>query len=148
MSEHRVEVDWLRKEGPFERGNYVSAHEITFSDTLKVKGSPSPAFGGDDSAADPEQLLVSSISACHMLTFLAVAANRGYVIDSYHDSASGTLSKNADGKMAVVKTVLSPKVVFSGEKRPSADEYKQLHDRAHQACFIANSVKTIIEIVV
>lgn len=147
MSEHRIELDWLRKDGPFERGNYSSTHEITFSDSLKIKGSPSPAFGGDDSAADPEQLLVSSISACHMLTFLAVAANRGYIVDSYHDSASGTLAKNGDGKMAVVKTVLSPKVAFSGEKHPSAEEYKQLHDRAHQGCFIAHSVKTEIEIV-
>jgi organic hydroperoxide reductase OsmC/OhrA len=142
MSEHRVEVSWLRKDGPFERGNYSSAHEIKISDTQTIKGSPSPAFGGDDSAADPEQLYLSSLSACHMLTFLAVAANRGYVVDSYHDSAVATLSKNAEGKMAVVKVILSPKVEFSGAKRPSADDYKHMQERAHAACFIANSVKT------
>ena len=142
MSEHRVEVSWLRKDGPFERGNYSMTHEIKYSDTQTIKGSPSPAFGGDDSAADPEQLYLSSLSACHMLTFLAVAANRGYVVDSYHDSAVATLSKNAEGKMAVVKVVLSPKVEFSGAKRPSADDYQHMQERAHAACFIANSVKT------
>ena len=142
MSEHRIELDWLRNNGPFERGKYSSAHQIKFSDTLTVHGSPSPAFGGDDQAADPEQLFLSSISACHMLTFLAVAANRGYVVDTYHDSASATLTKDANGKMAVTKVVLSPKVTFSGEKHPSSDDYQKLHERAHQACFIANSVKS------
>ncbi len=142
MSDHRIELEWLRRDGPFERGNYSSTHEITFSSSVKIKGSPSPAFGGDDSAADPEQLFLSSLSACHMLTFLAVAANRGYVIDTYHDSAVATLSKGADGKMAVVKAVLNPKATFSGAKLPSADDYAKLHARAHEACFIANSVKT------
>ena len=142
MSEHRIELDWLRKGGPFERGNYSTAHDIKFSDSQTIKGSPSPAFGGDDSAADPEQLFLSAVSACHMLTFLAVAANRGYVIDTYHDSAVATLAKNAQGQMAVVKIVLKPKVAFSGEKHPTAEEYHTLHERAHAACFIANSVKS------
>src|ERR1700690_2747913 len=142
MSDHRIELEWLRKDGPFERGRYSSTHEIKFSDTQTIKVSPSPAFGGDDSMADPEQLFLSSLSSCHMLTFLAVAANRGYVVDTYHDSAVATLAKNADGKMVVTKVVLAPKVVFSGEKGPSVAEYRQLQERAHAACFIANSVKT------
>ena len=142
MSEHRIELEWLRRNGPFERGKYPTLHEITFSDTQTIKGSPSPAFGGDDSAADPEQLFVASVSACHMLTFLAVAANRGYVIDTYHDSAVATLAKNAQGQMAVVKVVLKPKVTFSGEKHATAEDYHKLHERAHAACFIANSVKS------
>ncbi len=148
MSEHRIEVDWLRKNGPFERGNYSSAHDIRFSDTQTIKGSPSPAFGGNDAAADPEQLFLAALSACHMLTFLAVAANRSYVVDSYHDSAVATLAKNAEGKMVVVKAVLSPKVSFSGSKHPSADDYRHLHERAHAACFIANSVKTDVVVAV
>jgi organic hydroperoxide reductase OsmC/OhrA len=142
MSEHRIELEWLRRDGIFERGKYSSAHDITFSDTQTIKGSPSPAFGGDDSAADPEQLFASAISACHMLTFLAVAANRGYVIDTYHDSAVATLAKNAQGQMAVVKVVLKPKVSFSGEKHPTAEDYQKLHERAHAGCFIAHSVNS------
>ena len=104
MSEHRIELEWLRKDGPFERGNYSSVHEIKFSDTQNDQGFALAAFGGDDSAADPEQLFLSSVSACHMLTFLAVAANRGYVIDTYHDSAVATLAKNAQGQMAVTSS--------------------------------------------
>lgn len=142
MTEHRIEVEWLRNNGPFERGNYSSVHQIKFSDTQVVKGAPAPALGGDDSAADPEQMFLAAISACHMLTFLAVAANRGYVVDSYRDNAVATLGKNAEGKTVVLKAVLSPKVAFSGAKHPTAEEYRQLQERAHAACFIANSVKT------
>jgi organic hydroperoxide reductase OsmC/OhrA len=146
MSEHRIELEWLRKEGPFERGNYATVHDIKFSDTQTIKGSPSSAFGGDDSAADPEQLFLASLSACHMLTFLAVAANRGYVIDTYHDSCVATLTKNAQGQMVITKVVLKPVVTFSGEKHPTAEDYRKLHERAHAACFIANSVKSEVSL--
>jgi organic hydroperoxide reductase OsmC/OhrA len=71
-----------------------------------------------------------------------VAANRGYVIDTYHDSAVATLTKNAQGQMVITKAVLKPVVTFSGEKRPTAEDYRKLHERAHAACFIANSVKS------
>ncbi len=146
MSEHRIDLEWSRNGGPFARGNYSPDHLIHYAGGQTLHGSPASGYGGNDAYADPEQLLLSALSACHMLTFLAVAANRGYVIDSYHDDAVATLDKNADGKMAVVKAVLAPKVVFSGEKQPNADEYKTLHDRAHAACFIANSVKTVVEL--
>jgi organic hydroperoxide reductase OsmC/OhrA len=142
MSEHRIELDWLRNNGPFARGNYSTVHEITFSESLRIKGSPSPEYGGDNVAADPEQMFVASVSACHMLTFLAVAANRGYVVDTYHDNAVATLEKNAQGQMVITRVVLKPKVNFSGEKHPAADDYRKLHERAHSACFIANSVKS------
>ncbi|HET8940867.1 MAG TPA: OsmC family protein [Rudaea sp.] len=146
MSEHRIELQWSRNDGPFERGNYSPDHLIHYSGGQKLHGSPASAFGGNDAYADPEQLLLSSLSACHMLTFLAVAANRGYVIDTYADNAVALLDKNADGKMAVVTAILSPKVEFSGDKRPDSDEYAKLHERAHAACFIANSVKTRVEL--
>ena len=81
-----------------------------------------------------------------MLTFLALAANRGYVVDEYRDAAVAVLDKNAEGKMAVVKATLTPKVSFSGDKRPTPDEYAKLHERAHAACFIANSVKTAVDV--
>jgi organic hydroperoxide reductase OsmC/OhrA len=146
MSEHRIGLEWSRNGGPFARGNYSPDHLIRYSGGQTLHGSPSSTFGGNDAYADPEQLLLSALSACHMLTFLAVVANRGYVVDSYHDAAVAVLDKNADGKMAVVKAILAPKVVFSGDKQPSGDEYKTLHARAHAACFIANSVKTTVEL--
>ena len=146
MSEHRIGLDWSRNGGAFARGSYSPDHLIRYAGGQTLHGSPSAAFGGTDAHADPEQLLLSALSACHMLTFLAVAANRGYVIDSYHDEAVALLDKNAEGKMAVIKAILAPKVVFSGDKQPNPDEYKTLHERAHAACFIANSVKTAVEI--
>jgi organic hydroperoxide reductase OsmC/OhrA len=145
MSEHRIALEWSRNGGPFARGNYSPDHLIRYAGGQTLRGSPLSAYGGNDALADPEQLLLSALSACHMLTFLAVAANRGHVVDSYHDEAVAVLDKNGDGKMAVVKAILAPKVAFSGDKQPTADEYKSLHERAHAGCFIANSVKTVVE---
>lgn len=146
MAEHRIELEWSRNGGPFERGNYSPDHEIRYAGGQTLHGSPASEFGGNDAHADPEQLLASAVSACHMLTFLAVCANRAYVIDNYTDDAEAILGKNADGKMAVVKVVLAPKVEFSGEKRPNPEEYAQLHQRAHSACFIANSITSEVEL--
>lgn len=147
MAEHRIALDWSRNGGPFERGNYAKNHVIRFDGGQTLRNSSASGdYGGDASASNPEELLLSALSSCHMLTFLAVAANRGYVIDSYHDDASAELGKNADGKMAVVSATLAPKVTFSGDKQPNADEYAALQARAHAACFIANSVKTQVQL--
>jgi len=145
-SEHRIDLQWARNGGPFARGNYSPQHLIRYAGGETLHGSPSTEYGGDGAHADPEQLLLSALSACHMLTFLAVAANRGHVVDSYADAAVAVLDKNADGKIAVVKAILAPKVTFSGDKQPNAEEYAKLHERAHAACFIANSVKTVVEL--
>lgn len=146
MSEHRINLQWSRNGGPFARGNYASKHEIRYSGGQTAQVGPSPDLGGDPASVDPEQMLLSALSSCHMLTFLAVAANRGYVIDTYDDDAVAVLGKNADGKTAVVQATLAPRVTFSGDKRPTADEYAKLHERAHAACFIANSVKTVVDV--
>jgi organic hydroperoxide reductase OsmC/OhrA len=146
MSEHRISLQWSRSGSPFARGNYRSNHEIHYPGGQTLHGGPSPEFGGDATWTDPEQMLLSALSSCHMLTFLAVAANRGYVVDSYSDDAVALLGKNADGKTAVVQATLAPRVTFSGDKRPTPDEYAKLHERAHAACFIANSVKTVVDV--
>jgi len=146
MSEHRTSLKWSRNGGPFARGNYVSDHEIHYSGGQTLHAAPSPEYGGNAAHADPEQMLLSALSSCHMLTFLAVAANRGYVIDSYVDEAVAILGKNADGKMAVIEATLSPKVVFATDRQPSAEDYAKMHERAHAGCFIANSVKTTVAV--
>ena len=146
MSEHRISLQWSRNDGPFARGNYDASHTIRYSGGQQLKVGPAPALGGDAALADPEQMLLSALSSCHMLTFLAVAANRGYVVDSYGDEAVATLGKNAEGKTAVVHAALNPRVTFGGERQPNADEYAKLHERAHAACFIANSVRTIVDV--
>ena len=147
MSEHRISLQWSRNGGPFARGNYSSDHLIRFAGGQTLRGAPSPEYGGSGAHADPEQQLLSALSSCHMLTFLAVCANRGYVVDSYADEAVATLGKNPEGKMAVLHAVLSPKVTFSADKQPTHDEYAALHRRAHAGCFIANSVKTVVDVV-
>jgi len=145
-SEHRIGVEWSRNGGPFARGNYSPHHLVRYSGGETLQSSAAAAYGGSDAYANPEEQLLSALSTCHMLTFLAVAANRGLIVDSYNDNAVAILDKNAEGKMAVVKATLAPHVTFSGEKQPSADEYLKLHERAHAACFIANSVKTTVEV--
>lgn len=146
MSEHSIDLSWSRGSGPFERGNYVREHEVRFEGGQTVRNSAASAYGGDTAASNPEELLVAALSSCHMLTFLAVAANRGYVVERYEDHAVGLLEKNAEGKMAVTRAVLSPKVQFGGDKQPSAEDYATMQQRAHAGCFIANSVKTAVEL--
>jgi len=146
MSEHRISLEWSRNGGPFARGDYSPDHLIRYAGGQTLHGSPSSSFMGNDAYADPEQLLLSALSACHMLTFLAVCANRGYIVDSYNDDATAILEKNAVGQLVVTRATLAPKVTFSGDKQPNAEEYAKLHERAHQGCFIANSVKTQVEL--
>jgi len=93
-------------------------------------------------AVDPEEALVASLSSCHMLTFLYLAAKQGHVIESYDDAAVGIMSKNERGKLFVSKVTLRPRIVFSGPRQPSAAELAQLHHHAHEECYIANSVRT------
>ena len=99
---------------------------------------------------DPEEAFVASLSSCHMLFFLSIAAKRKYVIDSYIDNAVGTMEKDSDGKISMTKVILKPQVTFSGDKQPTIEQLEKMHHQAHEQCFIANSVKTevITEIVV
>lgn len=146
-TEYRIELRWSRDGNPFERGNYPRDHTVRFAGGQILHNSAAPgAYGGNPTASNPEELLLAALSSCHMLTFLAVAANRGYIVDAYHDTAVATLDKNAEGKMAVTKALLAPIVRFASAHQPSADEYKALHDRAHAACFIANSLRTVVEL--
>jgi organic hydroperoxide reductase OsmC/OhrA len=100
----------------------------------------------DPAAADPEEAFVASISSCHMLWFLGLAAKAKFRVDSYTDRAEGVMEKNAEGKVAVTRVALRPKVLFSGDRIPSREELDRLHHEAHEKCFIANSVKTAITV--
>ena len=94
---------------------------------------------------DPEEALVAAASSCHMLFFLSLAQQRGFVVDSYRDDASGVLERNADGKMAMTKITLRPAIAFSGA-RPDAGQLDAIHHGAHEKCYIANSIKADIVI--
>ena len=108
--------------------------------------SAAPAYLGDPKNVDPEEAYVASLSSCHMLTFLAIACKQKFVLDEYVDEAVGHMEKNAEGKMAITKVTLKPKITFSGEKKPTAEELDKMHHAAHENCFIASSVKTEITV--
>lgn len=93
-------------------------------------------------AVDPEEAFVASVSSCHMLWFLSLAARRGLVVDSYRDQAVGIMGRNPKGKTVVATVRLKPEVSFSGAKLPTKEELTVLHHEAHEACFIANSITT------
>ena len=101
---------------------------------------------GEVTHVDPEEAFVASLSGCHMLTFLAIACKQQFVIDSYEDEAVGHLEKNADGKLAITRVELRPKITWGGDRKPSADELDKMHHAAHENCFVANSVRTVVTV--
>ncbi|MGH8805824.1 MAG: OsmC family protein [Polaromonas sp.] len=146
MATYTAEVLWLRNDGDFLGNRYSRQHLLRFDGGLEVPGSSSPHVVpvpmSDASALDPEEAFVSSLSSCHMLWFLSIAAKRKFCVDRYFDAATGVMEKNAAGKIAMTVVTLRPDVTFSGERQPTRAELDQLHHEAHEACFIANSVKT------
>ena len=146
MHLYTAQVQWERGEQPFTDNRYSRAHRWRFDGGAEVAGSSSPLSVrvpmSDPSAVDPEEAFVASLSSCHMLFFLGFAAEEKFRVDSYSDPAEGVMEKNAEGKVAMTRVTLRPKVVFSGERTPSREDLDHLHHRAHEACYIANSVKT------
>ncbi len=146
MATYTAEAIWTRAEQNFLDNRYSRKHLLRFDGGIEVPASSSPhvvrvPYSAED-AVDPEEAFVASLSSCHMLCFLAIAAKRGFRVDRYHDTAEGVMEKSAEGRLMISMVTLRPQVVFSGEKTPSADEYEQLHHLAHDECFIANSVRT------
>ncbi len=142
MSEHRVRIAWKRESDDFSYATYDRTHTWTFDGGTHVKASAAPEYQGDAALVNPEEALAAALSSCHMLTFLAIAARKRYVVDSYEDAAVATLDKNADGQLAITRVILRPRVVFGGDKSPDGSELEALHESAHRNCFIANSVRT------
>lgn len=145
-TEYQVVVDWERESEGFSYDEYNRDHLWSFMGGAKVSASAAPEYKGNPAYVNPEEALVAALSSCHMLTFLAVAARKGFVIDGYRDEAIGTLDKNGEGKLAVTRVVLHPRITFGGNKRPTPEEMKLLHELAHRGCFIANSVKTEVTV--
>ena len=146
MSHYSAEVLWVRGEGDFLGNRYSRRHLLRFDGGLEVPGSSSPHFVplpmSDASALDPEEAFVASLSSCHMLWFLSIAAKHQFCADRYFDAASGVMAKNSEGKIAMTVVTLRPEVIFSGERLPTRAELDQLHHAAHASCYIANSVRT------
>lgn len=145
MSEHRATISWKRSSADFTYDSYNRDHVWHIDGGIDVPASSAPEFRGTMARVDPERALVASLSSCHMLTFLAIAARKRLVVDAYEDAASGVMTKNAKGKLFVSHCTLRPKIVWGGPP-PSAEEIGKLHHLAHEECFIANSVLTEITV--
>lgn len=146
MSQYVAEVLWSRGEQDFLGNRYSRKHLLRFDGGLQVPGSSSPHVVplpmSDASAVDPEEAFVASLSSCHMLWFLSIAAQRKFCVDRYLDNAVGVMEKNSKGKLWMSLVTLHPAVVFSGEHLPEQTQIEDMHHAAHEACYIANSVKS------
>lgn len=146
MDTYTAEVVWLRGDQNFCDNKFSRRHLLRFDGGVEVQGSSSPHLVpvpySAINAVDPEEVFVASLSSCHMLWFLSLAAKHGFIVDEYQDSAEGVMAKNPQGKLFVSQVTLRPSVRFSGSAIPSARKLKALHHLAHEECFIANSVKT------
>jgi len=150
MPEHRATIHWTCKEGDFLKGRYSREHTWTFDGGLTVTASPSPhvvpAPWSNPANIDPEEAFVASVSSCHMLTFLWLAAKAGFRVDSYTDDAVGILAKDERGIPWVSHITLNIRIAYGGERLPALTEEDRLHHDAHEQCFIANSIKTEVRV--
>lgn len=150
MAEYKALIKWQRTSPDFLRGKYSREHTWTFDGGVTVAASSSPHVvptpWSNPACVDPEEAFVASISSCHMLTFLYLAAKQGFQIDGYEDEAIGAVTKNEKGVPWVSRVTLNPKIAYTGDKLPTAAEQEHLHHLSHEQCFIANSVKTEIAV--
>lgn len=145
MSEHRATVHWNRQDTPFTPKEYTRDHLWKFEGGSEVGASAAPQYLGNEALVDPERAFVAALSSCHMLTFLALAARDGFVVDDYRDDAVGIMERNAEKRIAITRVVLQPNISW-GSEPPSQEQLDALHAKAHKHCFIANSVTTVVEI--
>jgi organic hydroperoxide reductase OsmC/OhrA len=148
MATYRATADWSLADGEdFPTGRYSRGHSVVFGSGHEAPGTASPHVVGNKwsvpGAVDPEEMLVGAINTCHMLSFLHVAREAGFTVVRYRDEAVGVMEKNAAGEMWVSKVTLHPEITYAGAQ-PSAEQREHMHHKAHEVCFIANSVKTEI----
>jgi organic hydroperoxide reductase OsmC/OhrA len=149
MATYTADVVWTLRNGEdFPNGRYSRGHMVRFDGGTEVPASASPHVVGKwavERAVDPEEMLVAALSSCHMLSFLHVARLAGFTMAAYRDRAEGLMETIAPGRQAVTKVELHPQIEWVGPV-PDAGKLKHMHHEAHEVCFIANSVKTIVTV--
>ena len=148
MGTYRATADWSLADGEdFVKGRYSRGHAVVFGSGFEAPGTASHQIVGNrwsvPGAVDPEEMLVGAINTCHLLSFLHIAREAGFVVTRYRDEAVGVMAKREDGEMWVSRVTLHPEISYAGSQ-PTPAERDHLHHAAHQICFIANSVKTQI----
>ncbi len=143
MGIYHATIRWQRGSDEFLRQKYSRGHTWHFDEGVTVPASASPqvlrAPLSVAAAVDPEEALVAALSSCHMLFVLSYISAAGFVAESYEDAAEGVMEKRADGKTAITRATLRPRITFQGTT-PSDADFAQMHARAHDECYIANSV--------
>jgi len=151
MSEHVATIVWSRDGQDFLSNTYSRVHELRFDGGTVVPGSPAPSVVpapmSDPAGVDPEEAFVAALSSCHMLFFLSLAAKKRFIIDSYVDDAVGFMGKNEEGRTAILRVELRPKIEFSGDRLPTSEDIDRIHHLSHEHCFIANSVNCDVVVV-
>ncbi len=140
-----VKLQW-NSSNEFVYDKFSRDHDLTLSQDQHLHASSAASYLGNSKMTNPEELLTSALASCHMLTFLAIASKSGYTIESYLDNPEALLDKNEEGKLSITTINLKPEVVFKEDKIPSPEQLKSLHEKAHRNCFIANSIKTHVNI--
>lgn len=145
MSEHHATIAWQRTSADFTYMTYNRAHDWRFT-AVTVPASATKEYRGESERVNPEEALVASLSSCHMLTFLAMAAKKKLVLESYEDEAVGVLEKNDEGRLAITRVTLRPRIVWAAGVTVTDEQLAKLHHDAHEHCFIANTVKTVVTV--
>jgi organic hydroperoxide reductase OsmC/OhrA len=150
LSQYSAIVSWDRGDAPFLDKRYSRAHQWTFDGGVVLPASSSPHSVpvpySDPSAVDPEEAFVAALASCHMLWFLAIAAKHGFCVESYRDEAVGAMGRNPRGKLCLTDVHLHPHVVFTAGQPPSDTSVREMHEEAHEECFLANSVTTRVAV--
>lgn len=150
MSEHKATIIWKGNPAEFQKRRYSREHTWEFDGGAKVQASSSPSVVpvplSNAAAVDPEEAFVASVASCHMLWFLHLARDKGFVVESYTDEAVGHMAKNSEGAFWISTIKLKPKIHFAGDKSPTPEELHALHHSSHEKCFIANSIKTEVTV--
>lgn len=139
-------LTWRRATPDFQYQTYNRDHTWSFDGGHEMQATSAPAYLGNPKLVDPEEAFIAALSSCHMLTFLAFACKKKFQLDEYVDHAVGHMEKNAEGKLAITRLELHPKLKFSGDNQPSEKDIAEMHHLAHENCFIAHSVKTEITV--
>jgi len=146
MSVHKAKISWQQHPHSSDSNTYSRNHLVKLNGDQHLEVSASEEFKGDAHCADPEQMLVSAVSSCHMLFFLAIAEFQGLTVESYEDNPEGHLEKNSKGGMEITRITLSPCVIFGGDKNPDQATISKIHASAHKNCFIRNSITASVEV--
>jgi organic hydroperoxide reductase OsmC/OhrA len=140
MAEHQAHIRW-HSGGEFSHESYNKEH------LAQISGHDLPmASANTEGFSDPEQALAASVASCHMLTFLALAAKKRLIVEQYEDHPIAFSQAMEDGRFWVSKIQLQPKVVFTDDHGPSDEALKKMHEKAHHHCFIANSLRSEVEV--